>query len=201
MKYLLYLLASILLLTSCRKVTYTPFLKTNLALTSASEPQKYLSAHADSSGLQTPLVAEPLTANYITKPPLLSHKELDFPVLQEVQKNLLTRKVIHQVNKLQKREKQEPDPRKLEPLAVISTALAGLSLPLLLLQTGLTAFILLNVAAIGTGIISVTKIRRNKSIYKGKGWAITGISLGIYLLVGTLLMYLLIRNFVNSFFR
>ncbi|PKK38101.1 hypothetical protein BWI96_03225 [Siphonobacter sp. SORGH_AS_0500] len=198
MKFILYLFLGALLFTSCRKLTYTPFLKSNTSLTPVREHQKYLTAHSDSSALQTSLVSDPSIPVYIDKPPLLSPKELTFPSFQKKTTLLLHKQVNKSIRKFQKKVSGQKDSRKLEPLAITSTIVGVSSLPLALLLSSSTVFGIAFIIAMTTGILSLVRLRLNINKYKGKMWANIGIVSVLYYAIMIFLFIWLVESALNS---
>lgn len=101
----------------------------------------------------------------------------------------VTSKKLTKINQKIARKFSQQDPlihnytpanRKLEPLGLVSffSALIGLFF----------AGILFGTAAVVLSIISLNKFSKNPGMYKGKGWAIIGLILGIGAIVGAILV-------------
>ncbi|PQA60543.1 DUF4190 domain-containing protein [Siphonobacter curvatus] len=184
-------LLSLFALTSCQKTTYTYFAQSTAP---RIERKK--------------VVAKPITAT--TTIPLIPKKELlasTIPVLSGVpslitstpanavtsaeaftrqqtkagfRQRLLTKMVTKKVQKLQILAKRTADSRRTEPISVVSVIAGLLALvDVLLIGNGLL-FLLGTIVAIVFGFVGLSKINRHSSEYKGRGFAITGLSLGFF---------------------
>ncbi|MDQ1085958.1 DUF4190 domain-containing protein [Siphonobacter sp. SORGH_AS_1065] len=200
MKFVLYLFLGALLFTSCRKVTYTPFLKSNASLTSANDPQKYLSVYSDSSALQTSLVSDPSIPGYIDKPPLLSPKELNFPSTPHERNTLVTPKVTKKIKKLQGREDDWENSPKIEPLALLSFWSLIVSSLLTLLTKNLSFSLVGFPLSIVLGIISLIRIKKNPRRYKGKVFALLGIIYPFFMVALSFVLYFAIVKMLQVLF-
>lgn len=93
---------------------------------------------------------------------------------------LLTKMVTKKVQKLQAKAKRTADSRRTEPISVVSFIAGFLALlDVLLIGSGLL-FLLGAIVAIVFGFVGLSKINRHSAEYKGRGFAITGLSLGFF---------------------
>lgn len=195
-------------LTSCQKTTYTYFAKP----TSPHFERKQVAAKPSADTTTTPLIPKKeLLASAVPMLPLVHSlaTSTPTPAVSKIQtstnqakagfrQRLLTKLVTKKVQKLQAKAKRTADSRRTEPISVVSFIAGFLALlDILLIGNGLL-FLLGTIVAIVFGFVGLSKINRHSSEYKGRGFAITGLSLGFFGLLLLIIALIALSNFSFS---
>ncbi len=182
-------LLSLVALTSCQKTNYAYFAKSTPPLierkkvatkpdttTTPLIPKKELLASAIPVLSAVPSLVTSTPAHAVTSPEASASQQTKVGFRQR----LLTKMVTKKVQKLHAKAKRTADSRRTEPISVVSFIAGFLALlDVLLIGSGLL-FLLGAIVAIVFGFVGLSKINRHSSEYKGRGFAITGLSLGFF---------------------
>ncbi|WP_420155437.1 DUF4190 domain-containing protein [Siphonobacter sp.] len=201
------ILLSLFALTSCQKTTYTYFAKSTAprierkkvatkpdTTTTPLIPKKELLASAIPVLSAVPSLVTSTPSHAVTSAKAFTSQ----PTKVEFRQRLLTKMVTKKIQKLQTKAKRTADSRRTEPISVVSF-IAGILvlLDVLLIGSGLL-FLLGTIVAIVFGFVGLSKINRHSSEYKGRGFAVTGLSLGFLGLLLVIIALIALSTFSFS---